>query len=274
MAGPVDLEGYAASLWRFIGGPVLRTCGLVVIVIYTYGAAELQNTFVGSVPPLSRLTDPKIKEFMDMYGLSAVMPFVSIIVFATVVQVVNSIMFSVSNVLPPRFFTREDVAAQQLVNDSLIRGLTSRLEGVQSPDELNTIVDERLAKLRLDRPDHPDLARIDFLQQRDISVNTWLAILRFYVLAALVVSVVAVYGGHDAGPIVRRLLIAWLSLTALYVLATWIWLRRHAALVRYRYETVYRTVQFKESRTSSAVSKDESPFPRLGDSTVVGNNRV
>jgi hypothetical protein len=264
MADPDDIQRYSASLWRFIGGPVLRTGLLIAIVIYIYGVTELQNTFVDSLPPLSRLTDPDLKEFMDMYGLDAVMPFVAIIVFATLIYIVDQIIFSVADVLPPKFFTRDTVLAQEVVDDYFIRGLRSRLERVESPDDVHVMVGERLAKLRVEHPDDPDVRWTNILQERVDSAGAWQSALRFYGFTALIVSGVAVYGGHDAGPIVSRLLIALAILAILFVLATWIWLRRYAALVKYRYWTAWRTVQLQEPKTSSTVSEDAPTFPRSG----------
>src|SRR4051812_17589284 len=109
MPSPADVQGYAASLWRFVGGPVLRSLLLVVIVIYIYGAQGLRSALLGDLPELSTLTNRDLKEFMDMYGLGAVMPFIALVLFATLVHVINVTIFTVSNVLQPRLYTREDV---------------------------------------------------------------------------------------------------------------------------------------------------------------------
>ena len=259
MASPEDIERYGASLWRFIGGPVLRASALIAIVIYIYGAPELQSDFSDILPPLSSLTDPDLKEFMDLYGLSAVMPFLAIILFATLVQAVNSLILGLANFLPPQFYTRNDVAAQRLVDDLFMKDLKARVEGVQTLDNLDRLVDERLARQRLERPEDPDIRWIDILRQRESNVNVWLAALRFYGFAALIVSGIAVYGSHDAVPIIGRMLITLLTLAALFVLATWIWVLRHTALVRYRYQSAWRAFQLEE--IDLAKRRDIDSFP-------------
>src|SRR4051812_469318 len=147
MPSPADVQGYAASLWRFVGGPVLRSLLLVVIVIYIYGAQGLRSALLGDLPELSTLTNRDLKEFMDMYGLGAVMPFIALVLFATLVHVINVTIFTVSNVLQPRLYTREDVAALRFVDSYTLEELAARLKGAKSAWSLHLAVSDRLALL-------------------------------------------------------------------------------------------------------------------------------
>jgi hypothetical protein len=245
MAGPADVQGYAASLWRFVGGPVLRSLILIAIVIYIYGAEGLRSALADHLPSLSTLTDPELKEFMEMYGLGAVMPFVSIVLFATVVHVVNALIFAVSNFLPPRFYTREDVAAIRLVHEFTLKELAARLQGTRSAFDLHLAVADRLASLEADRPGHPDLGHLGSLAEREGSANAWMASLRFFGFASILTLLVTPLSGHETEGAVGRFLQVFVVLVIGFTLSAWLFLHYHAARLKYGFETVLRTVQLQ-----------------------------
>ena len=250
-----DFSKYGYALYQFVIGPVLRVLTLLVLVLYVYGFEAVGQWLGVHLPTMEELTSTRTKAFMELYGLSTLMPLIVLVLVVAVVHAGEALIMGVASYLPPKV---QVISPQVEVAAVGIRDFTelARSYGdVEFAEELPTRVEQTLAEARQAGTYQERLGWPDYEERRRNAVSLWQFACKSYLLLSLTLLVISV-GEESEGQALRASYTVVFSVLALAATSIW-YLVRYKRWVRARYSVARHITRL---RPPSEVSKERFAY--------------